>query len=313
MNACHLRSKALVNATQMNSFTDYYTVLGVDVDAPPEAIKAAFKKLALQYHPDVYKGEDAHERMRVLLLAYQTLNDPVTRRQYDARRSEHIQDGHIYRSSNAQNNTTRRASSSARARSDVSPGARRDRQRYYDFPDFQDGRAVRIDLIDFAYTLAPATAHTLRQEGMLRGIAPENEEHSYYCHRCHQHWDVAHAEKNALPYTCPKCKASDWSEYLLLRCVHCCAVFESEQIRYEVASINYGKGHPLDDAVLCPPYELFPLCPYCGTARWCPAEDLRVNNLRVRAQRRAAIMRAVWISVAVMLVVAVGFVALMVR
>src|SRR6266699_5334393 len=76
----------------MDTFTDYYTVLGVKPDAPASTIKAAFKKLALQYHPDVYKGEDAQERMRILLLAYQTLIDPASRKAYDARRSEHFFD-----------------------------------------------------------------------------------------------------------------------------------------------------------------------------------------------------------------------------
>jgi DnaJ-class molecular chaperone len=50
----------------MKQVPDYYTVLGVDGQASPEAIKTAFKLLALQYHPDVYKGEDAQERMRAL-------------------------------------------------------------------------------------------------------------------------------------------------------------------------------------------------------------------------------------------------------
>src|SRR5437660_12572612 len=77
----------------MDPLTDYYAVLGLNAQASPSAIKAAFKKLALQYHPDVYKGEDAQERMRILLLAYQTLSDPEARRAYDARRSEHFLDG----------------------------------------------------------------------------------------------------------------------------------------------------------------------------------------------------------------------------
>ena len=124
------------------------------------------------------------------------------------------------------------------------------------------------------------------QQGLLRGVAPGD----YYCHRCHHHWP----SKGELPAACPQCRVADWSEYLLLRCVHCCAVFESEQIRYEIASINYGKGHPMDQAGLCPPYELFPLCPYCGTARWCPAEDERVAQLRARASRPTSGLRAVW-------------------
>ena len=288
----------------MSSFPDYYTLLGVAVDAPPTAIKSAFKKLALQYHPDVYKGDDAQERMRVLLQAYQTLNDPEERRKYDVRRSEQIQDGHVYR----QSAPSYRSTSSAR-RSTVTPGARRDRQRHYDFADFYEGSSVHIDLIDFAYTLSPADAHTLLHEGLLRGVAPGNE--GYYCHRCTHHWKGTSAGKK--PDFCPNCNATDWSEYLLLRCIHCSAVFESEQIRYEVGSINYGKGHQMGETELCPPYELFPLCPYCGTARWCPAEDRRVSTLRELAVRRAAIMRGMWISVAIVLVLVVGVVALVLR
>ncbi len=286
----------------MSSFPDYYTILGVAVDASPTTIKTAFKKLALQYHPDIYKGDDAQERMRVLLQAYRELNDPETRRQYDARRSEHIQDGSIYRH-NA-------PSTGDRMRSTVTPGARRDRQRHYAFPNFYEGRSTSIDLINFIYTLSAIDTETLLQQGLLRGVASGDE--SYYCHRCCHHWNSTRADKK--PDFCPKCKAADWSEYLLLRCIHCSAVFESEQIRYEVGSLNYGKGHQMGIAELCPPYELFPLCPYCGIARWCPAEDARVNVLRALAIRRAATMRAtLWISVVVVVVLVAGVVALVLR
>ena len=76
----------------MDTFTDYYRVLGVDSHASASTIKAAFKKLALKYHPDVYKGPDAQERMRDLLIAYQTLSDPASRRDYDVQRAELIVD-----------------------------------------------------------------------------------------------------------------------------------------------------------------------------------------------------------------------------
>src|SRR2546428_765417 len=119
----------------MDTFTDYYNLLGVKPNASPSTIKAAFKKLALQYHPDVYEGEDAQERMRILLLAYQTLSDPEARRAYDARRSEHFLDGTARRVRVAtgtpetprRDNTTRGSSK-----------ARRDRQRRYAFPELKD-------------------------------------------------------------------------------------------------------------------------------------------------------------------------------
>jgi len=291
----------ILDYTYLDAITDYYALLGVAVDAPVGDIKAAFKKLALQYHPDVYKGEDAHERMRVLLQAYQTLNDPNTRRDYDQRRTTfHASSNGITDVLHAARPASRRPATA----SEVSPSARRDRQRHYDFPVLQDKRATHIDLIDISYDLSPNEAH------ILQYVAPETHEHAYYCHRCHHHW---HAVQNGirssvLPLFCPKCQASDWTEYLLLRCIHCTAVFESEQIRYEVGLHTYGKAG--NKAGLCPPYELFPLCPYCGTARWCPAEDARVEDLRQRQAKRDAMMRMVWIGVTLFAIIILGVLAL---
>jgi hypothetical protein len=301
----------------LDSLTDYYALLGVRVDASASDIKAAFKRLALQYHPDVYKGEDAHERMRVLLQAYQTLNDPNARREYDLRSAAHtvhaMQNG-VADAPYSTRPTPRRPRATA---SEVSPSARRDRQRHYDFPILQDGQATHIDLIDIAYELSSHEAYTLQHEGLLRGTAPETHDSIYYCHRCHHHWPTSQngTLSNALPFFCPKCQASDWPDYLLLRCVHCCAVFESEQIRYAVGTHTYGNTtgsriRGMRKAGLCPPYELFPLCPYCGTARWCPAEDARVEDLRQRQAKRDARMRLLWIGVTLFAIVVLGVLAL---
>jgi hypothetical protein len=271
----------------MDSFTDYYTLLGVDKDAPSGEIKAAFKRLALQYHPDVYKGNDAHERMRLLLAAYQTLSDPEERKRYNARYGEFVDTGTSQTKHPHTNDTAPRSASGSTRRAPRERGssARRDRQRQYDFPDMHTNQAVRIDLGSISYTLSPQEAATLQQQGMLRGIAPEAAPLNYYCHRCSHRWRSNQAGK--LPHSCPQCHATDWTEYLLLRCVHCCAVFESEQIRYEIGTYAYGDSRRKGKSALCPPYELFPLCPYCGTAHWCPAEDARVSELRERAAQGA--------------------------
>ncbi|GAC1398396.1 MAG: hypothetical protein NVS4B12_00250 [Ktedonobacteraceae bacterium] len=297
--------------TYLDSLTDYYALLGVRVDASASDIKAAFKRLALQYHPDVYKGEDAHERMRVLLQAYQTLNDPNARRDYDLRSATHtihaMQNG-VADASYSARPTPKRPRANA---SEVSPSARRDRQRHYDFPVLQDGRTTHIDLIDMAYDLASNEAYTLQHKGLLRGTAPETHDSAYYCHRCHHHWHASQngTPSNTPPFFCPKCQASDWSDYLLLRCMHCCAVFESEQIRYEVGTHPYGNING-KKAGLCPPYELFPLCPYCGTARWCPTEDARVEDLRQRQANRDARMRLLWMGITLFVIIILGVLAL---
>ncbi len=62
---------------------DYYEILGVPRDADPEAIKKAYRKLALKYHPDRNKETDAAERFKEATEAYSVLSDPEKRKVYD--------------------------------------------------------------------------------------------------------------------------------------------------------------------------------------------------------------------------------------
>jgi len=64
---------------------NYYAILGVAPDASPQEITTAYRKLALQYHPDVNPSEEAKERMPLLNEAYSVLGDAALRRKYDAR------------------------------------------------------------------------------------------------------------------------------------------------------------------------------------------------------------------------------------
>jgi len=62
---------------------DYYEVLGVSKDASKEDIKDAYRKLALQYHPDRNRSPDAEEKFKEISEAYAVLSDDEKRMQYD--------------------------------------------------------------------------------------------------------------------------------------------------------------------------------------------------------------------------------------
>ena len=63
---------------------DYYEVLGVTRDAGRDAIKAAYRKLAVAYHPDRNPGDpEAEERFKEAAEAYAVLSDPEKRAHYD--------------------------------------------------------------------------------------------------------------------------------------------------------------------------------------------------------------------------------------
>ena len=65
---------------------DYYEILGVDRGATPEEIKKAYRKLAVQYHPDKNPGDKvAEEKFKEASNAYSVLSDADKRRVYDTR------------------------------------------------------------------------------------------------------------------------------------------------------------------------------------------------------------------------------------
>lgn len=62
---------------------DYYEVLGVQKEASKDQIKDAYRKLALQYHPDRNKTPEAEEKFKEISEAYAVLSDDQKRQQYD--------------------------------------------------------------------------------------------------------------------------------------------------------------------------------------------------------------------------------------
>ncbi len=63
---------------------DYYDTLGVPRDADSDQIKKAYRKLAMEYHPDRNSGStEAEDRFKELSEAYEVLKDPQRRAAYD--------------------------------------------------------------------------------------------------------------------------------------------------------------------------------------------------------------------------------------
>ena len=61
---------------------DYYVLLGIPPNADTDTIRRAFRALARRYHPDAGEGS-CTERFREIVIAYETLNDPRRRSDYD--------------------------------------------------------------------------------------------------------------------------------------------------------------------------------------------------------------------------------------
>ena len=70
----------------MTSLRDYYEVLGVSRDASVQEIKSAYRRLAIEYHPDRNPGDQrAEELFKEAAAAYAVLSDPDKRSRYDSR------------------------------------------------------------------------------------------------------------------------------------------------------------------------------------------------------------------------------------
>jgi molecular chaperone DnaJ len=63
---------------------DFYEILGIDKSATPEQIKKAYRKKAIEYHPDKNPGDkQAEENFKAAAEAYEVLSDPNKKARYD--------------------------------------------------------------------------------------------------------------------------------------------------------------------------------------------------------------------------------------
>lgn len=65
-------------------YKDYYQILGIERSANQAQIKAAYRKLARKYHPDVNKSKDAVDKFKDINESYEVLSDKEKRQRYDS-------------------------------------------------------------------------------------------------------------------------------------------------------------------------------------------------------------------------------------
>ncbi len=248
------------------AFINYYHILGVSSSASEEEIKAAYRRLVKRYHPDTSPDADAAIRFIELHTAYETLSDPIKRQDYDEQYGLGA-GGFVVGTATA--------------------------GRRHAIPHYVQAAPVVIQMNPMVYSLAAEDVYTLIRHGVLRGRAPKMESAAYYCHRCQYRWFVflPQADPRAPhslpppppPDRCPDCQASDWSEFLLMRCRHCSAIFECEGPLREQSEGQQARGR------LFFPYSLFPSCPYCNRLHWCVAEEARLSELHGKTLQRATL------------------------
>eukprot|EP00928_Gymnodinium_smaydae_P092143 TRINITY_DN75954_c0_g1_i1.p1 TRINITY_DN75954_c0_g1~~TRINITY_DN75954_c0_g1_i1.p1 ORF type:complete len:302 (+),score=18.70 TRINITY_DN75954_c0_g1_i1:46-906(+) len=73
----------LISFGPVLSQRNFYDILGVSRDASQGSIKKAYKRKAMEWHPDKNRAHDAQERFREIAAAYEVLSDPNRRREYD--------------------------------------------------------------------------------------------------------------------------------------------------------------------------------------------------------------------------------------
>lgn len=82
-----------------SSKRDYYEILGIPKNASKDDIKGAYRKLALQYHPDRNKESEAEEKFKQISEAYAVLSDDEKRKRYDT--YGHVGADEVFRGSEA--------------------------------------------------------------------------------------------------------------------------------------------------------------------------------------------------------------------
>jgi curved DNA-binding protein len=142
------------------AFVDYYKILGVEKNATLKDIKAAYRKLARKYHPDLHPDDkDAKKNFQMINEAHEVLSDPEKRKKYDEygqdwKHADEFNNAKQYQEQYSNQNSS--GYSGAQTQGDFSdffeslfggsPGAGRRRQMKYRGEDYN--AELHLDLLD---------------------------------------------------------------------------------------------------------------------------------------------------------------------
>lgn len=126
-----------------------YEVLHVSQDAPEEIIKLAYKGLAQKYHPDRYKGDDANEIMVKIREAYETLIDPIKRKNYDqflAEQARRKQQQEEYVRKQQQEEFVRRQKAAFEQQNKANSSVQSDQSKAHTTSETQDSKSFKMNI-----------------------------------------------------------------------------------------------------------------------------------------------------------------------
>ena len=83
MEVVGLLSGFFIQEHLIKNMKDFYKKLGIKKGSKIVDIKKAFREKALKYHPDINKSKTAISDFRNIVEAYETLQDPKKRNEYD--------------------------------------------------------------------------------------------------------------------------------------------------------------------------------------------------------------------------------------
>lgn len=151
----------------MRNFRNYYDILGVAKDATADEIKKAFRKLALQFHPDRNLGDkQAEEKFKDINEAYEVLSDTTKRAQYD-------QYGRYWQQRGFQ------GAAAAAARAARGWAGRSDRGDDVDFSAYTDFNTFVDQLLNRRVTTAPSSGRAVDEAPAREAMRPGTSKTAY--------------------------------------------------------------------------------------------------------------------------------------